>query len=76
MSSVLQPPQPSGSLLKWAQDMYAALALSLDVNGLAKWRREVSGLGQLTGNISDPPTQSEVQAIQDKVNRIISLAGG
>lgn len=35
---------------------------------------DIAGLDKLTQSISSPPTQAEVQAVQDKVNAVIEQA--
>ena len=34
--------------------------------------RNPNGVAQLAGNISNPPTQAELQTLQDKINELIA----
>ena len=52
------------------------LTLEALVQDAAQLKQDIADLGQLSQSISSPPTQSEVQAIQTKLNAIIAAAGG
>lgn len=59
-------------LNNWAMRFYETLQPL--VQQAAQLREDISVLGELTQTVSDPPTQSEVQAVQDKLNAVIAAA--
>lgn len=64
-------------LEKWLTDLHTLLS-DIDIaNRLGRAETvlgTISDLGELSQAISNPPTQAEVTAVQDKVNSIIAAA--
>lgn len=71
-----KPPAFTGTLFQdvkalsaWARDWYRIRVMS---QRIAARIDAVKTVGVLSQTISNPPTQAEVQALQDKVNAIIN----
>ena len=66
------------SLILWARFVFEALTNAGAVAQIATNKDKIEAAGAvatLTQTIGDPPTQAEVQAIQDKVNEIVGKFG-
>lgn len=59
-------------LYKWALLYHSTLEPL--VRAAAQLKQDIDDLGELTQTITNPPTQSEVEAIQTKLNAIIAAA--
>lgn len=62
------PSTDIASLQTWAYALYQDLVVEQRV---VQKLDAIAALGTLTQTISNPPTQAEVQAVQDKLNAII-----
>lgn len=75
-----QPPEYRGGraelycqeLARWALKYH--LTLNTQLLAMKQTLANVAAVSQLTQAIDNPPTQAQVQAIQDKINSIIAAA--
>lgn len=60
------------AVARWALRYH--LTLNPILQTAMQLRADIDDLGQLSQTISNPPTQAEVQAVQDKLNAVIAAA--
>lgn len=59
-------------LYRWALKYH--LTLEPMVKAAIQLKADIADIGQLSQTISAPPTKSEVEAIQEKVNAVVAAA--